>query len=163
MIAMGTNTDPYQPLERDLRITRSILQVLADFKHPVGIVTKSAHGHARYRHPGADGGRRARRGSRCRSRRSTGNSRAAWSRARRRRARRLETIRALVDAGIPVDGDVGADHPGAQRRRDGIHPRRGGRSRRDDRPATRCCGCRSRSRTCSASGWKPTSPAAESM
>ena len=42
VIAMGTNTDPYQPLERDLRITRSILQVLADFKHPVGIVTKSA-------------------------------------------------------------------------------------------------------------------------
>src|SRR6188474_1141350 len=30
VIAMGTNTDPYQPLERDLRITRSILQVLAD-------------------------------------------------------------------------------------------------------------------------------------
>src|SRR5262245_48467686 len=42
VIAMGTNTDPYQPIERDLKITRSILQVLADFRHPVGIVTKSA-------------------------------------------------------------------------------------------------------------------------
>src|SRR5882672_3906053 len=42
VIAMGTNTDPYQPIERDWRITRSILQVLSDFKHPVGIVTKSA-------------------------------------------------------------------------------------------------------------------------
>ena len=42
VIAMGTNTDPYQPIERDLRITRSILEVLAAFKHPVGIVTKSA-------------------------------------------------------------------------------------------------------------------------
>jgi DNA repair photolyase len=42
VIAMGTNTDPYQPIERDWRITRSVLQVLSDFKHPVGIVTKSA-------------------------------------------------------------------------------------------------------------------------
>src|SRR6266446_155237 len=32
----------YQPNERDWRITRSVLQVLSDFKHPVGIVTKSA-------------------------------------------------------------------------------------------------------------------------
>jgi DNA repair photolyase len=42
VIAMGTNTDPYQPLEREWRVTRSILQVLAEFRHPVGIVTKSA-------------------------------------------------------------------------------------------------------------------------
>ena len=42
VIAMGTNTDPYQPIERDWRVTRSILQVLADFKNPVAIVTKSA-------------------------------------------------------------------------------------------------------------------------
>jgi DNA repair photolyase len=41
-IAMGTNTDPYQPLERDMRITRAILAVLLKFRHPVGIVTKSA-------------------------------------------------------------------------------------------------------------------------
>src|SRR5258706_9391048 len=40
-IAMGTNTDPYQPLEKKMRITRSILEVLRDFSHPVGIVTKS--------------------------------------------------------------------------------------------------------------------------
>jgi DNA repair photolyase len=40
-IALGTNTDPYQPIEKKLRITRSILQVLRDFKHPVGVVTKS--------------------------------------------------------------------------------------------------------------------------
>jgi DNA repair photolyase len=42
VIAMGTNTDPYQPIERDMRITRSILEVLFKFRHPVGIVTKSA-------------------------------------------------------------------------------------------------------------------------
>jgi DNA repair photolyase len=42
VIAMGTNTDPYQPIEREHRITRSILEVLREFGHPVGIVTKSA-------------------------------------------------------------------------------------------------------------------------
>ncbi len=41
-MAMGTNTDPYQPAERHYKITRSILEVLARFNHPVGIVTKSA-------------------------------------------------------------------------------------------------------------------------
>jgi DNA repair photolyase len=42
MIAMGTNTDPYQPIERKWRVTRRILEVLRDTNHPVGIVTKSA-------------------------------------------------------------------------------------------------------------------------
>lgn len=42
VIAMGTNTDPYQPLEKRLRITRSILEVLRACRHPVAIVTKSA-------------------------------------------------------------------------------------------------------------------------
>ncbi|GBG15068.1 DNA repair photolyase [Novimethylophilus kurashikiensis] len=41
-IAMGTNTDPYQPIERQYRATRQILEVLAECKHPVTIVTKSA-------------------------------------------------------------------------------------------------------------------------
>ena len=41
-IAMGTNTDPYQPIERDKKVTRSVLEVLARTRHPVGIVTKSA-------------------------------------------------------------------------------------------------------------------------
>jgi DNA repair photolyase len=41
VIAMGTNTDPYQPVERELRLMRRILQVLAEFRHPVAIVTKS--------------------------------------------------------------------------------------------------------------------------
>lgn len=42
VIALGANTDPYQPLERDHGITREILQVLAEFRHPVGIITKSS-------------------------------------------------------------------------------------------------------------------------
>ena len=39
-IAIGTNTDPYQPVDRDHAITRACLQVLSDFNHPVAIVTK---------------------------------------------------------------------------------------------------------------------------
>jgi DNA repair photolyase len=42
VIALGAVTDPYQPIERTLRITRGILEVLERTKHPVGIVTKSA-------------------------------------------------------------------------------------------------------------------------
>jgi DNA repair photolyase len=41
-INLGANTDPYQPLERKLGITRSILEVLAECHHPVTIVTKGA-------------------------------------------------------------------------------------------------------------------------
>ena len=41
-IALGANTDAYQPIERERRITRAILEVLSEFNHPVGIVTKSA-------------------------------------------------------------------------------------------------------------------------
>jgi len=40
-IAIGTNTDPYQPIEKRMKITRGILEVLARTRHPVGIVTKS--------------------------------------------------------------------------------------------------------------------------
>lgn len=41
-IALGSNTDPYQPIEREWRITRQVLEVLAECKHPVSIVTKNA-------------------------------------------------------------------------------------------------------------------------
>jgi DNA repair photolyase len=42
IIAIGTNTDPYQPIERRYKIMRRILEVLDSAGHPVGIVTKSA-------------------------------------------------------------------------------------------------------------------------
>jgi len=42
VIALGANTDPYQPIERELRITRQILEVLAECQHPLGIITKSS-------------------------------------------------------------------------------------------------------------------------
>ncbi|MBK5564935.1 PA0069 family radical SAM protein [Ensifer sp. SSB1] len=41
-IAIGTNTDPYQPIEKEWRIMRQILEVLSEANHPVMIVTKSA-------------------------------------------------------------------------------------------------------------------------
>src|SRR5579863_9947979 len=41
VIAIGTNTDPYQPIERQHKIMRGILEVLERAGHPVGIVTKS--------------------------------------------------------------------------------------------------------------------------
>lgn len=41
VIAMGTNTDPYQPFERTQKVTREVLETLYECKHPVSIVTKS--------------------------------------------------------------------------------------------------------------------------
>lgn len=41
-IAIGTNTDPYQPIEKNNQIMRACLQVLSDFNHPVAIVTKGS-------------------------------------------------------------------------------------------------------------------------
>ncbi len=41
-IALGTNTDPYQPIEREWKITRSVIEVLAETRHPFSIVTKNA-------------------------------------------------------------------------------------------------------------------------
>jgi DNA repair photolyase len=41
-IHLGSNTDPYQPVERRLGLTRSLLDVLVQFRHPVTLLTKSA-------------------------------------------------------------------------------------------------------------------------
>jgi DNA repair photolyase len=41
-MALGSNTDPYQPVERTLKLTRAVLEVLEKFGHPLSIVTKSA-------------------------------------------------------------------------------------------------------------------------
>jgi DNA repair photolyase len=40
-IMLGSNTDPYQPVEKQLRVTRSILEVLAETRHPLAITTRS--------------------------------------------------------------------------------------------------------------------------
>lgn len=41
-VALGANTDPYQPIERELRITRRVLEKLLEFRHPLTIVTKGS-------------------------------------------------------------------------------------------------------------------------
>jgi DNA repair photolyase len=41
-IMLGANTDPYQPLEKRLRVTREILEVLLEARHPVAVITKGA-------------------------------------------------------------------------------------------------------------------------
>jgi DNA repair photolyase len=100
VIAMGTNTDPYQPTEKRMRITRSILEVLRDFNHPVGIVTKSALILRDLDILGpmaAEGLAKVSVTTLDRKLARTMEPRASTP------PKRLETIRALVEAGIPAN------------------------------------------------------------
>jgi DNA repair photolyase len=111
VIALGTNTDPYQPIERERKITRSILEVLDRTSHPVGIVTKSAL----VQRDIDILGRMAERGlAKVALSITTLDKRIA--RAMEPRAatpsRRLETIRRLSDAGIAVSVMVAPIIPG---------------------------------------------------
>lgn len=110
-IAIGTNTDPYQPVEKKWRIMREILEVLEARSHPVGIVTKSAlvtrdidilsrmaeKGLAKVALSVTTLDRKLAR---------TMEPRAATP------PRRLEAMRALSDAGIPVSVMIGPVIPG---------------------------------------------------
>ena len=111
VIALSGNTDPYQPIERKLEITRRCLEVLAEFRNPVGIVTKSrlvtrdldvlgrlsAHGAAAVVL-------------------SVTTLRPELQRAMEPRAstpaKRLEAIRMLAEAGIPVGVNMAPVVPG---------------------------------------------------
>jgi DNA repair photolyase len=100
-IAIGTNTDPYQPVEKKLRIMRGVLEVLRDFNHPVCIVTKSAliQRDIDILAPMAE----KRLANVCLS--VTTLDRALSRKMEPRAAtppKRLETIRALSHAGIPT-------------------------------------------------------------
>ncbi len=110
-IAIGTNTDPYQPIEKKWRIMREVLEVLEAHNHPVGIVTKSAlvtrdidilsrmaeKGLAKVALSVTTLDKRLAR---------TMEPRAATP------PKRLETIRALSDAGIPASVMVAPVIPG---------------------------------------------------
>ena len=101
VMALGTNTDPYQPIERERRITREILEVLAAHNHPVGIVTKS---HLVTRDIDILGPMAAKRLARVYLSVTTldhGLARTLEPRAATP-ARRLAAIKALSDAGIPT-------------------------------------------------------------
>ncbi|MEL6336581.1 MAG: PA0069 family radical SAM protein [Pseudomonadota bacterium] len=110
-IAIGTNTDPYQPIERDHRIMRGVLGVLEAFNHPVCITTKGA--------AVTDDidllARMGRRGlAQVTLSLTTLDSRL--SRAMEPRAaapaRRLAAIRALARAGVPVQVNIAPIVPG---------------------------------------------------
>ena len=100
-VALGSNTDPYQPVERNLGITRAILEVLAECGHPVMIVTKSARVERDIDILGPMA-----HANRC----SVGVSITTFDRTLARRMeprasaphRRLETVRRLTAAGIPT-------------------------------------------------------------
>ena len=152
LVALSGNTDCYQPVERQLGITRRCLEVFAEFRNPVGVITKSAlvardadllaelarHGAAHVhvlRHHA-----RRRAGAR------------GWSRARRSPDRRLEAIATLAGAGVPVAVLVGPVIPGLN---DAEIPRILAAARRGRRARARpgcCSGCRSRSTSCSSAG-----------
>lgn len=101
LIALGANTDPYQPVECKFGITREILTVLADFNVPVGITTKSAlvTRDIDLLAPMAAKGL-------ARVYMSIGTLDAELARTLEPRAttpgRRLEAIRRLTEAGVPV-------------------------------------------------------------
>lgn len=100
-IVLGSNTDPYQPVERTLSVTRSVLEVLERFNNPVGIVTKSA-GVLR----DADILRRMAEKNLAKVYLSITTLDPALARTLEPRAaspaRRLAAVRALREAGIPV-------------------------------------------------------------
>jgi len=101
VIVLGSNTDPYQPAERELKITRSVIEVLERCDHPLSIITKSGNVM-----------RDIDLLSRMASKRlakvyvSITSLQSDIARTLEPRAntpsRRLETVRRLADAGIPV-------------------------------------------------------------
>ena len=111
VIALGTNTDPYQPIERERRITRSILEVLERTGHPVGIVTKSAlvvRDVDILSRMAAQGLAKVALSVTTLDRRI---ARAMEPRATTP-AKRLEAVRALSEAGVPVSVMVAPIVPG---------------------------------------------------
>ena len=100
----------------------------ARVQSPGQLITKSALVQRDIDILGADGGASTSPASRSRSRPSTATSRARWSRAPRRRERRLDTIARAGRGRHSGGGDGGADDPGAQRPRARRHPRGGGRA-----------------------------------
>lgn len=100
-ITLGGNTDPYQPAERELRVTRSVIEVLAACSHPFSVITKSAliERDIDLMAPMARAGL-------VQACVSVTNRDADLARRLEPRAsaphRRIESIRRLADAGIPV-------------------------------------------------------------
>lgn len=110
-MAMGTNTDPYQPLERSLKLTRSVIEVLAKFNHPVGIVTKSALIARDIDILAPMAARNIAKAALSVTTLDAKLARAMEPRASTP-ARRIEAIKKLADAGIPSAVMIGPVIPG---------------------------------------------------
>jgi DNA repair photolyase len=104
-IALGVNTDAYQPCERQLGLTRRVLEVLNECEHPLGLITKSSLIERDIDIIGAMAARRQACASITITTLDPGISRTLEPRAAAP-ARRLRTIRRLTDAGIPVSVSV---------------------------------------------------------
>lgn len=110
-VAIGTNTDPYQPCEAEYRVMREVLEVLRDWHHPVAITTKGTLIERDLDILGVMG-----RAGLCRVGISVTTLDAGLSRALEPRAplpvRRLAVIRRLAEAGCPVRVMVAPVIPG---------------------------------------------------
>jgi DNA repair photolyase len=104
-IALGVNTDAYQPCEREYRLTRRVLEVLNECEHPVGLITKSSLIERDIDIIGAMAARRQAMAAITITTLDPHISRTLEPRAAAP-ARRLRTIRRLTDAGIPVSVSV---------------------------------------------------------
>lgn len=110
-VAIGTNTDPYQPIEAEVRVMREVVQVLSDFQHPLAITTKGTliERDIDLLAPMAAAGL-------LRVGISVTTLHAGLSRRMEPRcpppARRLQVIRRLTEAGIPVRAMVAPVVPG---------------------------------------------------
>jgi DNA repair photolyase len=110
-LALGTNTDPYQPIERDWKITRGILQVLAAANHPVIFVTKSNLIVRDLDIVGPMAGRNLAAANLSITTLDRHLARTMEPRAATPQ-RRLDAVRALADAGVPTGVMVAPVIPG---------------------------------------------------
>ena len=110
-LAMGTNTDPYQPIERDWKITRGILEVLDAANHPVTFVTKS---NLIVRDLDILGPMAARNLTAANLSITTLDRHLARTMEPRAATpgRRLDAVRALSQAGVPTGAMIGPVIPG---------------------------------------------------
>ncbi len=111
VIALGPNTDAYQPIERQFGITRRVLEVLDRFEHPVSLITKSALVTRDIDILASMAARRLASVTLSVTTLDRGLARRLEPRAATP-ARRLGAIRALAEAGIPVGVNVAPIIPG---------------------------------------------------
>ncbi|MDE2367187.1 MAG: PA0069 family radical SAM protein, partial [Betaproteobacteria bacterium] len=104
-IALGVNTDAYQPCERELRLTRRVLEVLHECEHPVALITKSSLIERDIDLLAEMASRQQAMAAVTITTLDTSVARTLEPRAAAP-ARRLRTIRTLTDAGIPVGVSV---------------------------------------------------------